>query len=325
MEDLKNKNTKTHEWTFLKSTAKKGYSLYQHSCGYVDAFQPAAMKRGATRCDACFSEKLSTEAKFQGWKWHFKVDGDYSRYTHIACGEDSTVQHGHMRTGNVSCKNCTVTRWKLEAIAENFTWLEQLSKQYSRYCCNICGVECELATTAVRKGNVKCQNCYTSKLKNEAIQHGWEWLYSTGNGESAYKHSCGSIQKAKHRRIATKSLRCKVCQKTWLVNNSKLYVVRVTTAEMSFIKVGISSSPEDRIINYCVKNKVLIEELFRQDIETGELAHRIENIIHAQLGDVRLDPKLMRSRMKNGFTECYSIENEKVVLEVVESVLRGYQ
>lgn len=294
-------------WQFLKKLPVHGRSLYQHSCGHVAAFQNTAMRNGTVKCSACFAEKCKTEALNNGWVWSFQEDGNYSRYTHIACGQQSVLQHVHMRAGVCNCKPCKIQTWKQECKDEGFEWLSQKDKSYSVYKCVECGVDRILAMSAFRTGNVKCLNCYETRLKLAAEDFNWTFIERTTEGRSVFRHFCGYEQEVKHRAIRYKTARCLGCEDSWLLTPCKIYLVIISTKDTAFVKLGMSSSPEDRYYNYGIKDLLEIKTVLTKDFQTGAICAKVEKGLHNKYKHLRLAPETMKCLMKNGFTECYPL------------------
>lgn len=93
-------------WTFV-AKADAEYASYTHNaCGRTREAGPRNMRIGTVRCRICEIANWQTEAAAQGWTFVGQADGQYSSYTHNACGHKQQAQMGAMRNGYAVCHGC---------------------------------------------------------------------------------------------------------------------------------------------------------------------------------------------------------------------------
>jgi hypothetical protein len=93
-------------WTWIKKSDKKGYSIYQHSCGHKQSIPMGGIRNLRVACRNCKEQLWQQDAKICGWTWVKQVDITYSLYKHNSCNHHQSIQMGSMRLGRVACHGC---------------------------------------------------------------------------------------------------------------------------------------------------------------------------------------------------------------------------
>lgn len=109
--------------------------------------------------------KWREECKAIGFTWLVKVDGTYSKCSCNMCGHIDDYDQANIRRGRVKCSNCYETKMSEECSAVRLMWIKKVDGNRSKCSCNVCGHVADYDQGAIRRGKVKCSQCYYTKWR----------------------------------------------------------------------------------------------------------------------------------------------------------------
>jgi len=212
--------------TLIGDGKKVGFRIYSfNKCGHKGEKQTRLVRTKQIRCNDCLQEKMKQEAKAVG----LKIIGDTNKkglklYKFKKCGHTQEIFTTSVRNNRFRCHSCFKEQLKNEAKAVGLTLLgEGKSQAYRIYKCNICDHHQEIQFGAVRRNNFRCENCFQTKLKNEAKAVGLE-LIGKGKNKDYRKYrfnQCGHIHEVHKNTVRFNNPRCHICHKQKLQKEAK--------------------------------------------------------------------------------------------------------
>ena len=188
-------------------------------CGHVDDYRQGDIRRGEVRCSSCHETKMKNECLQQGFEWIHKVDGNNSLCRCLVCGYEGTYQQGAMRKGDVRCSSCHETKMKNECLDQGFEWIRKVDGHHSLCRCLSCCHQDTFQQVNMRKGEVRCSSCHETKMKNECLNQGFEWIRKVNGDDSLCKClSCGNQGVFDQSAMRRGEVRCSSCQETKMKN-----------------------------------------------------------------------------------------------------------
>jgi len=104
----------------------------------------------------------------------------------------------------------------------------------------------------------------------------------------------------------------------WSKEEVYLYTVRIDTPFSSFLKVGISSEPDERYTKFG-GDELNIIPLDCVLVGTGKEAYTLEQAIHKELQEHHIDKnRAIEEGIADGFTECFSLAGYAIALKKIE-------
>ena len=159
--------------------------------------------------------KWREECKAVGFTWIEKVDRRYSKCSCNMCGHIDDYQQGAIRRGEVKCSHCHQTKMVEECKAVGFTWVGRAGGAYSKCSCNVCGHVDDYRQDHIRRGNVKCSQCYETKMREECSAVGLTWIAKVDAKYSMCScNVCGHVDDYVQSDIRRGEVKCTACQIT---------------------------------------------------------------------------------------------------------------
>ena len=187
--------------------------LYQLECGHEKEAPLKSMRIGEFRCQTCFDKRLTAEAEAQGCKLLGAGRSKHYRLYQLDCGHEQEVRISSMRVGSPRCQPCVENKHIVEAEAQGCKLLGAGSRSGYRTYQLPCGHEREVQSSAMRRGEFRCQTCLDKRLIDEAEAQGCKLL---GPGRSAhyrlYQLDCGHEQEVDTGKMRSGGFRCQTCQ-----------------------------------------------------------------------------------------------------------------
>jgi hypothetical protein len=129
-------------------------------CWHEAEYYTANVRRGKVRCQQCFDSKLHTEAAALGLVLlGTGKAGNYRACRWLSCGHEAEYRTDAVREGRIRCQQCLDAKLHAEAAAVGFMLVGAGGNCNRRKYLLPCGHGAEYATNAVRKGQVRCQQC----------------------------------------------------------------------------------------------------------------------------------------------------------------------
>lgn len=297
------------------------YSIYTLDCGHKQEIRKTHFKEGKYRCHDCVYLKHKTEAENVGLKLLEKTNSAYKRYQFISCGHEKRVAPDQVRTGNVECKKCR--KENINDILQN-NQIEILSKVKNK--CEIlyldCG-HCQLTkySNVLRNTIPKCKNCSFELQKEQALSEGLELLHedqSVSLKSYFYKLPCGCTKSLRAGNVKRGVWACDV-HSNWWNKPSGIYLLKLKFNDFECLKIGVATNVKSRISSYKFKEKCEVTEILYINFETYKSAINVEKELHVRLKHLNVDRDKMKLKMGSGWTECYDIASEDLLM----NFLRG--
>jgi hypothetical protein len=308
---------KAHGWEWVEMVdSRQSRSLYKHSCGHMQLFATASMRKGQIKCGHCQEEKFKSEATAKGWTWLSQFAYRQSLYQH-QCGHTQVVETSNMRRCGAKCQHCWLEKIKAEATANGWFWISQVDEDYGRYQ-HQCGHEQDVQMTNMRRTMVQCSHCQEEKLKSEA-QNGWTWLGQVAWYYGLYQHRCGHTQKITMGNMRKGMVACHACEASWATKPSNLYVLYISLQGEALVKVGISGNLDHRKNCYGLPPEAEVTTLKTVPFATG---------LEAKAAEQKVLKKFRKHQLKNidhimsrsGATECFCPSVLDQILDAVEQL-----
>ena len=313
------------------------YKVYKcNICATENYLQPTHVRRNSVTCQTCYTASLVSDAEQHGFTLVERCsDPEFCIVKRDKCGHIFKMRtqgvKRRIRKGSNpdhDCEQCYNARLKLDAENKNLTYLgPALTKKgvFRNYRFNLCGHTRDINATCVARGNFFCSECKEVRYSNEAQNAG---LIYKGFGtvpsecKRLYELPCGHTKEIRMDHARDGSYLCDTCGDSHYTKPSKIYLLKIKSPDsFTWLKLGFAKNLAIRKNNYGLIKGCEVEILALIDVPTGALAVSKEKSWHKIFKPFRLDPKLMKKYQKfNGFTECYSVEIEQSILQVVSDL-----
>ena len=306
-------------------------------CGHRVNITTQRVRDGGFECKICKGKQFIDEAKLVGLSLLGEASNDldvsskasnYRLYRIDACGHEQNLRVAHVREGNFSCDTCDIKNIEQRA---NFSGWEYIKKEQST---GLSKVRClnakhsaELVTGRLGRGKIQCSDCFNDQLKNAACAANLTFLGDADRNlfDASYRsYSCKRCQNhltLRTTHVKNRSFLCEYCDDSHLDFPSNMYLLRITNPEMAWIKLGYAKDVPSRIKGYGLLDECSVKILKVYHFDTGRNAKRKELSIHAMYkNEFGLNPQKMKKFHKlNGFTECYDINAEQLLVAKFEN------
>jgi ribosomal protein S27E len=190
-----------------------------------------------------------------------------------------------------------------------------------------CGHTKVVGISNMKAGSVTCQICITEKFKSEAIEAGLEYICpnsekTEGKKKHWYKAPCGHSLLSRPGHIRIGHWTCRECNAGYLDRINNLYIFEIHSEDgFKFLKLGYSLKPEYRKLDYVLSPGTKATLIKKVQVQTGSLAIKLENSIHAKYKEFNIDRDLIKRYLtESGFTECYPFELKTALIEELNSI-----
>lgn len=106
----------------------------------------------------------------------------------------------------------------------------------------------------------------------------------------------------------------------WYFSMSAVYVISLALPTLTVLKVGFSNNLAKRLSDYGLAETVSFDLLGFVEAPDTKTARLLERILHISAVDYRQAPEVAKPYMKNGFTECFSMEAKPVLLDTLRTL-----
>lgn len=319
----------------IGSPSKLNYRLYCHlECGHTAEYVVAAVRQASKkknvrpyRCLSCSKDALQKEAKQAGlilYGESHKV-GKNKWYLYAAdCGHTLERRREQIRRGEWKCNACIDAKLDVEADDADLNLIGKgKDKAFRKYQFRSCGHVKEITTANVRLKAFHCDVCFWED-KNEILQRRGVVLLGTSHTRDKYLFKfiqCGHIREIALKNAMDGSFVCHECEDTWYTQPSNVYLLQMTIASESWLKLGVAKVVETRVKQYGLPSATKVEPLSVVATQSGQHALRIESQLNQEFGQFRYSPDDMkRWHRYSGFTECYPVS----LLPSLQKALEAY-
>lgn len=293
-------------------------------CGHSRDIATGDVRLGNFSCTECYSNSLDSALDKLGLENLGRPSSDevqdptqYYKVKYKSCGHIINALQMKILDGGIGkCKICYED--KLKQKYEPLYDIEILgtvsgAKRKIRF--NKCLHEKVIALTNLKSGSFQCSICQVEKFKAEAKLVGLEYLGVTETRRTAgdplhrYLAQCGHHIFSVTSHIRTGHWTCRTCNAGYLDNPNKLYLFKIVTPDLVFLKLGYSKSPEYRKYDYKLVEGTVTELLKVVEVPTGRDAIKYENEIHSKYSVFNYNKDVIKQYLtESGFTECYPID-----------------
>lgn len=234
----------------------------------------------------------------------------FLNYT-LPCGHNQEVQIGAMRVRNFICRTCLQTKTESKLAEHGCVILNSRAPISSKRSINVlmpCGHNKHMSSDQIRISQFKfCKKCAELKHQFEANLHDCKIL---GIGRNCffrnYKLPCGHEQEITVSDMRKGEFRCHQCEDTYRTSKSCAYLLRITSGDFTWLKLGYTNLLMNRIIQYRLQEISQVEILSVCEFGSAVESHAFESSIHKLHKKHKLCPEVMKKyHRRNGFTECY--------------------
>lgn len=318
----------------------QNYNLYKFNiCGHSQYLQPTHVRRNNVKCKICLEHDYTVRGETGGFTFvSLADDSNYMLYKREACGHilklrvqavGKRTKRNSGETVGHSCSVCYEEKLKADAEKINMTYLGAALHNkgvFRHYVFNSCGHKRDINAACVARGAVICQECVVDKYKQEAAAVGL-----TYNGAATdqpdikrnYILECGHTKDIRISHVREGSWTCTECGDTHYTKPSKVYLLKITSPEFSWLKLGYAKDIDIRSSSYGLPKGSVIDTLFSMDVITGLAAMHIEKKLHLQFKSFRINSKSMKKYHKyNGFTECYNTNIQSDLVSALNNIVK---
>lgn len=306
----------------LHKTKNRCYGYYELPCGHFSFLHYGSVRKSSSfKCDICQEQRTKDRVIGTGLEFVSKFEGsleipkhrwcDYGYYKHTACGHIGLFIHKNAINKKTNyCKECTEISYRKLAV-ESGLMVESFSRPTEGGTLYIdvtlpCGHSKTIQTGNFKDGNWKCQECWYSELLDTASSQGLEILHKLHGAYYRCKLPCGCEQDIFLSNIKSGSWNCHKCNDSYYNKSSSIYLIKFSTNDFEWLKLGFSRNVENRINNFKISGNYEYTIITTLDIISGEKAVQIEKQIHREFRSHRLNPdEMKRYYTCSGFTECY--------------------
>jgi hypothetical protein len=322
--------------TFIRRAVKgevsvktyKDYSLFKfNDCGHEQFKSISKVRKGVFTCSECYDIKVKTDSEDAGLTFLSKDELSRSNlYKFNSCGHIQLIQVGHVRMKSFACRICTELKYDKEAKSKGLTLIRKDTetgevipyKGGARlYLFNKCKHIKSITINDVRNSSFICNECQILKVHNEGKLAGLTYLRNAVSSDMSteiknhgfYRFDlCGHEQPISRTAVRNKSFTCCICKQSSKYKTSYVYLYRIETKNLSWLKLGFSNNPEYRGKRYDISSDHKLTLLKQIKFITGEEANKYERTIHELFKTQRMSVEIMRNHMQSsGFTECYPL------------------
>lgn len=251
---------------------------------------------------------------------------EYNLYQFKVCGHTQHIGKCKVKIKQFQCRQCIETKIKTEAENAGLTFISKsdrndltfgkVYRKYNLYTLNSCGHTTYIHVQQVRDKSFTCQECKINTQKNEADISGLVYIDKTqssfGKNYRDYNlyrfKECNHTQDIRIFEVRHNIFECRECKERRHNRPSNVYVYKITSPDLQWLKLGFAHDLEFRKSRYDLPPDCTVELLFSKPTLTGQKARSIEQSVHDKFKASKLNRDLMLNYMrKSGFTECYPL------------------
>lgn len=308
--------------------------IYIRDCGHEEKYSNNYLRKHKINpCTICKESIILNNSKVNNFKVIDKNTDNLSyNIMFNDCGHSGRILYKTAEVGNPTCRVCLELRMAQDALNCNLTYLNTVDPKviqntnrtsiYRAYSCNTCGHIDYYGHSAVHLKNVRCDVCYTNRLKEEAVFENLEYLgLGTGRGKHFYKLPCGCLKNINPYAVKIGSWVCHEHEETYYNRPNNLYLLKITNEDYSWLKLGYAKHVATRFRGYNVRGDAKYELLYIREFDTTYEAMLVEKKLHTLLNTLKLDKIIMKNYMLGtGHTECYPLEVCDIIMEELKKV-----
>lgn len=270
------------------------------------------------KCTQCMVEKLKAEAiligaTLLGTRENCKTSED-NNYL-FPCGHTVMLRAGNVRLGVEKCRTCTQLQHEKE-LEDSGLVLVSYSNKKRTYKLP-CGHFKSIKLQSVRDGSWICRTCREDRYAKEAVKSGITMNRNVKYSHHDYRNytlACGCSKEIAVACVRKLTFECKNHSERFIDYSKSIsvYLVKFKLEIGEYLKIGFAMDTSGRFSRYGLIGDC--EPLFIQTFENGQDAVNFEKQLHTKYKEFNVDRETLRPFMNNGYTECYPVEMQNVLL-----------
>jgi hypothetical protein len=315
--------------TLISRSDNRCYGYYRLSCGHEAFLHYGAVRKAKSKnfkCTTCLDRKLAKEAIDAGvvYNSHLVVKSQqHSRNYTFPCGHSANLSTANVRSKQISCVECKDICFQKLLIEQNLKIIEEYPSD-SKFLFELpCGHVKNIHRSAVTSYSWKCRVCQEDKYEQEAVDNGLVMNRDVEAHHHDYRNytlQCGCTKDITIASVRCGSFECKTHSNRTIdfTKPISLYLAKLSTPMGEILKLGFSMDVPRRMKGYMVDKTAVT--LAQVDYNAGQQAVDVEKLLHTKYDSYRLDKTVLQQFMENGYTECYPLEMEKVLINELEKL-----
>jgi len=298
-------------------------------CGHSVNLKTQSVRDNTFKCPICKDEQFINEAKSVALTLIGEASADldvsikrsnYRLYKIDECGHEQNLKLSHVRDGNFNCDTCNFSTLTQRAKFSGYSIVGQNNGSISNVKCLAAGHPSIIKNGQLGRGKIQCLQCFEDRLRKEA--HAANLTYQGQADRKLFDanfrlYTCNRCKNELTMRITNvkiKSFLCEYCDESHLDLPSNVYLLKVSSTDFTWVKLGYARDVPSRIMGYGLTGECNPEILEVLPFNTGREAKRFELSLHAKYKKLRLDAsKMKRYHKQNGQTECYSLDAKNIL------------
>lgn len=315
-------------FTFIGDSACGKYNYRKYSCekGHISDYQTQHMRRGNCTCSECYEDELKETALKVGYKILGSSEkGIEFRKVKKSCGCIDDIRKGSIQAkarkepkAKSTCRICYERELSEAMKIAGIELVKHIDTHVSEFKFKSCGHNKIVQKIQVFRNNLVCRECIEDSYKQDATNVGIEYIGLSddiGDRKRLYKLECGCVRELRVDHVRDGSFACYIHDDTHYIKPSSVYLLKITSGNNSWLKLGYSKNLALRISNYGIGNSI-VDILSIINFDTGANAMLFEKGLHRKYKIQRLNKKDMEMFHKsNGHTECYPLTMTSILLE----------
>lgn len=181
---------------------------------------------------------------------------------------------------------------------------------YRKYQFKECKHHQDIFTSDVRRMKFGCKICRENKIIDNMLMNDFILISKIADRTGYYKciKPCGCEDTMYSSNILRNRWSCNLHKITMMTKPSKIYLVRFTVAEFSWLKLGHARDISHRLKTMKFKLPFSYELLREVEFSSRISANKIEASIHSTFKSYRINPGVMYDYINSGTHECYPVD-----------------
>ncbi len=131
---------------------------------------------------------------------------------------------------------------------------------------------------------------------------------------------CGHSQEIALAHVRDERFICNTCEETSLDHPSNVYLLKIKTAELTWLKVGYAKNVVSRVRGYTLVKEASYRTIKTIKFTQGRDARDFENMVHNKYRKKKLLRQRMRKyHLREGYNECYPMRMLDTLMQELEA------
>lgn len=228
----------------LLEKLNKDEGIFLLDCGHLKRIDLVKQRKGLYKCQLCFADKIHEDAARIGLTCVSEsIKGTRNLYKFNKCNHTVSLTPQNIRNSNVNlvCKVCFNQSLLNGAIKNNLEILEGIPKPSRRLCKFKCCGLVKLVSISSILDTTRCDNCHPRNVNIRIEAETNLKIVPTETIKREYRLfelPCGHTKSIHIKLAKVNSWLCQECNQTSLTKKSNVYLLRITSGDFSWLKVG---------------------------------------------------------------------------------------